>query len=291
MTKKNIWRYIPFDTFTAAENMAIDEMILEKVAKKNHPNTIRFYQWKKTTASIGRNQSLLAEIDEKELKERDFDFVRRISGGGAVLHDAKYEITYAIICRIPDMPEQYPKKIEFKDNIPDRYQIILESLAEGLRELGVSIDAKKIHCPALLMNGKKISGNAQAIRKNTLLQHGTILLKVDPEVMYKVLKAPEGVSYTKMVQSVRSKVAGILDVSESSEENIHGESSVNTKKTQNEKENELKPHEIVQYLKQGFQKIFDIKLREQPLKKEERKEIKKLEKKRYKNDEWTNRFP
>ena len=85
----------------------------------------------------------------------------------------------------------------------------MESIASGLEKIGVPVDAEKIHCPALLTGGKKISGSAQIIRNNVLLQHGTILLDVDPEFMYKVLKAPIGVSYTKMVQSVRSKVIGI----------------------------------------------------------------------------------
>jgi lipoate-protein ligase A len=56
-----------------------------------------------------------------------------------------------------------------------------------------------------------VSGNAQVVRGAVVLQHGTLLLAVDPELMYTVLRAPEGVPPQRVVASVRAKVAGIVD--------------------------------------------------------------------------------
>ena len=57
------WRYLPLDVRNGFWNMALDEAILEMVIGKKSPNTLRFYKWKPSTASIGRNQSLNNEIN------------------------------------------------------------------------------------------------------------------------------------------------------------------------------------------------------------------------------------
>jgi len=256
----NKWRYIPFGTYSGAENMAIDETLLEAVIAGESANVIRFYRWQPTTATIGLHQSLSAEIDFHAAKESGVEVVRRITGGGAVLHDTLGEITYAVICRIKDIPTHLPDRRVYADTISPRYRAILESLAVGLESLGVSIDVGKIHCPALLTQGKKLSGSAQPIR--------TILLTVNPEFMYRILKAPIGVNYTKMVQSVRAKVTGIL--------NDH---------------TRLQDDVIVDALKEGFCHIFNMKLKPQPLSLKEQKYIEQLKNMKYTTPEWLAKYP
>ncbi|MHA1476507.1 MAG: lipoate--protein ligase family protein [Promethearchaeota archaeon] len=266
---KTKWRYIPFGTYSGSKNMAIDEALLNSVINGNSQNTIRFYQWNPTTASIGKHQSFSAEIDEKATKSQKVDIVRRISGGGAVLHEALGEITYAVICRLEDLPKIEKTQHNFDDSISTRYKVILEALACGIEKLGMPINIGKIHCPALFTEGKKISGNAQIIRKNVLLQHGTILLKVFPERMYEILRAPVGISYTYMVKSVRSKVTGIMQQSKDSE--IHYEN-------------------IVSVMKSGFEDVFNISLEKVPFSPEEEAEIDSLIKIRYGNKKWLKKY-
>ena len=249
--------------------MAIDETLLNSVINGNSPNTIRFYQWNPTTASIGKHQSFSAEIDEKATKSHKVDIVRRISGGGAVLHEALGEITYAVICHLEDLPKIEKTQHIFEDSISNRYKVILEALACGIEELGMSINIGKIHCPALFTDGKKISGNAQIIRKNVLLQHGTILLKVFPERMYEILRAPVGKSYTYMVNSVRSKVTGIM---------------------QQSKDTDFNYGEIVSVMKSGFEHVFNISLEKVPFSPEEEAEIDSLSKNRYENEKWLKKY-
>lgn len=247
--------------------MAIDETLLNSVINGNSSNIIRFYQWSPTTASIGKHQSFSAEIDEKTTKSQKVDMVRRISGGGAVLHEAIGEITYAVICRLEDLPKIDKTMHNFDDSISTRYKVILEALACGIEKLGLPINIGKIHCPALFTDGKKISGNAQIIRKNVLLQHGTILLKVFPERMYEILRAPVGISYTYMVKSVRSKVTGIMQQSK----------EINYKK-------------IVSVMKSGFKDVFNISLDTIPFSLEEEAEIDSLSKNKYKTEKWLKKY-
>ena len=265
---KTKWRYIPFGIYSGPKNMAIDETLLNSVINGNSPNTIRFYQWIPSTASIGMHQSYSAEIDENAAKSQKVDVVRRISGGGAVLHESLGEITYAVICRLEDLPKIEKTQHIFDESISKRYKVILEALACGIEELGMSINIGKIHCPALFIDGKKISGNAQIIRKNVLLQHGTILLKVFPERMYEILRAPEGKSYTYMVNSVRSKVTGIMQ----------------------SKDTEFHYEEIVSVMKSGFEHVFNISLEKVPFSPEEEAEIDSLSKNKYENEKWLKKY-
>lgn len=273
MVEMKQWRYIPFETNNGPKNMAIDEILLERVIKSESPNILRFYKWKPSTATIGMHQSLNAEIDLSSAKQNNVNVVRRITGGGAVLHDAVGEITYSVICRLSDIPDLKNSPREYDSSIPLRYQVILESLAFGLEKMGVNIDVGKIHCPALLTQGKKISGNAQIIRSGVLLQHGTILLSVEPEFMYQILKAPVGVSYTKMVQSVRSKVIGIRQNDESNNDLM-----------------KLSEDDIVDKLKVGFQNIFEIDFITEKLSNEENLEAENLAKIKYSSKKWLEKY-
>jgi len=197
------WRNLPLEVRNGFWNMALDEAILQKAIKNSVPNTLRFYKWKPSTASIGRNQSLRDEIDIEFAKEKGFNVVRRITGGGAVFHDETRELTYSIVCPIKTLEALGAKKVI------EQFEIITQGIILGLMNYGLKPEKDIMHCPAILLDGKKFSGNAQVRRKGFILQHGTILLDFDPELMYSVLKAPENVGKSRMVRSVRSKCIGI----------------------------------------------------------------------------------
>ncbi|MHA1777672.1 MAG: lipoate--protein ligase family protein [Promethearchaeota archaeon] len=268
------WRLIPFSTADGYRNMAIDEILLEEVIQGKSPNTLRFYKWEPTTATIGKHQSLSAEIDMDFANSNGVQVVRRITGGGAVLHDSDKEITYSIIVRLSDIPQNINSPRTYDLKVPQRYIAVLESLAQGLEKLGYSIDIGKIHCPVLLSQGKKLSGNAQIIRKDVLLQHGTILLDVDPEFMYSVLKAPVGVSHSKMIQSVRSKVTGL--------------NSINSKENSTKS---IQESALLGAFQKSFEQIFKMKLEEKSLTSEEINAVSRLVAKKYATLEWLRKFP
>jgi lipoate-protein ligase A len=203
------WRFISLETFDGYWNMALDEAILQSVIEKKSPNTIRLYKWSPSTVSIGRNQSLLSEVDLDFIKNNRFNVVRRITGGGAVFHDEYREITYSIVC-----PLEFLEKLNAK-SVMEQFEIIEMGIISGLQFYGLKPEKGIIHCPAIFLEGKKFSGNAQLRRKRHILQHGTILLELDPELMYSALKAPHNVSKSRMVRSVYSKCTGIKEHLES----------------------------------------------------------------------------
>jgi len=148
------WRLIPLKTHNAFMNMAIDEAILVSRIKNLVPNTIRFYQWNPSAISIGKNQDINEQIYPKALTKYGVDVVRRTSGGGAVYHDQKGEITYSITAMKNDLGSDFTSV----------YTKIYSAIIDSLRLLGIPADFVKgniKNCPNLTVDGKKISGSAQ----------------------------------------------------------------------------------------------------------------------------------
>lgn len=255
------WRLIPLKVNNGYWNMALDEAILRSVINRKSPFTIRFYKWKPSTISIGRNQSLSGEVNLKIAKIKGFNVVRRISGGGAVFHDENGEITYSIVCSLKFLEKLNAKKVI------KQFELIENCIIEGLTNYGLKPEKGIIHCPAIFLNGKKFSGNAQIRKNGYLLQHGTILLEIDPELMYSVLKAPNNVSKSKMVKSVYSKCIGIKEELTDYDEN-----------------------DFLYSLKRGFETILSIKLEEIDFYKFEKEIAKTLMIDKYSNEKWTKKY-
>ena len=179
-------------------NMGLDEALLESVAVGGQA-ALRFYGWNPPAVSIGYFQRLNEEVDMEKARQLGFDIVRRISGGGAVLHNS--ELTYSII-----MPLDHPLAGK---TIGESYQIICPALIRGLAILGIQGVFSGIN--DILVEGKKISGNAQTRRKSCLLQHGTILLNCDVEIMFEVLKVPEEKNKGKLISDAKDRVTSLSD--------------------------------------------------------------------------------
>ncbi len=188
------WRVLPFKTYNAAENMAIDEHLLNTVSRGDAP-TIRFYGWKPEAVSIGYFQSVYEEVDIEKCKSDGIEIVRRITGGGAVFHSE--EITYSLIA---------PEKM-FERDIIKSYKTICLPIITALKKIG--LDAKFVPINDIVVGNKKISGNAQTRRKKVLLQHGTILYDVDVERMFSYLKVPDEKIKDKIIKNVKERVAGV----------------------------------------------------------------------------------
>jgi lipoate-protein ligase A len=173
---KEQWRLLKTNFSTAFTNMAVDRAVLVTSSEDKVSPTVRFYGWKPSAISIGYFQSLEEEVDLDTCRKLGVDYVRRITGGGAVFHDE--ELTYSIV--IPETHPQIPK------NIMKSYGRICGAVMKGLENLG--IESKYAPINDIITGGKKISGNAQTRKAKIVLQHGTVLTDVDVDKMFSVLK-------------------------------------------------------------------------------------------------------
>lgn len=173
-------------------NMAIDEAVM-----LGGTPTLRFYNWDPPAVSIGYFQGIEQEVDLAKCAQMGVDVVRRLTGGGAVFHEA--ELTYSLI-----LPEK--SKVVSHD-ILESYGQICGFVVEGLRKLGLPAEFKPIN--DIIVNGRKISGNAQTRRGGMILQHGTVLLDVDVKKMFSLLKVPDEKLRDKMITAAEERVTSV----------------------------------------------------------------------------------
>lgn len=252
------WRLLTFEMYNAFMNMAIDEAMLRARIENLGPNTVRFYCWKPSAVSIGRFQSIDDEVYLANCRKRCIDVVRRISGGGTVYHDVRSEITYSVVADKKDLGAS---------DISTVYSKIYAGLDEAIKGLGLRADFNKGNvktCPSLTVNGMKISGSAQSHKKDVVLQHGTLLVDVDLEKMFNLLRVPWAKTCMEVVNVAKSKITSI----------------------KKELGRDVSISEVYDALVAGFQSALNIKLVESKLTCYEKELAEKLCSEKYATDNW-----
>ena len=134
----------------------------------------------------------------------------------------------------------------------------------NLQKLGIQAEFKPINDIVLKSSQKKISGNALTRREGVVLQHGTILRKVNLEKMFFVLKIPDEKYKTKMISSAKERVSSL-------------ELELGTAPSF---------REIREALKAGFEETFEIDLVQEKITPEELKEAEEIANNVFQNEEW-----
>ena len=212
------WRYLPYHVFTGAENMAIDEALLLTMASSANPQPLlRFYGWNPATLSLGYAQSFQREVDEEACQLEGIDIVRRPTGGRAVLH--QYELTYSLIA-----PEHDPN---VSGTVIKSYLKISQGLLMGLQNLGIPAEmvasggtegASSAACfdaPSwyeLVVGGRKLVGSAQMRKEGMLLQHGSIILHMDSDLLFRLLKFSSEASRQRLLTGFKAKACALDEV-------------------------------------------------------------------------------
>ena len=163
-----------------AVNMAIDEALLQRIGNGETPPVIRLYGFSPPTLSLGAFQRIRNKLLLPKLREDGVTYVRRPTGGQAVLHDN--ELTYAVILSRDHF--EHLKKREI-------YKFSAGLLLEGLKNLGIrgiSVRQRRgnLYNPDCFRStgeyeisgqaGKKLIGSAQIMTRNGSLQHGSFPL-------------------------------------------------------------------------------------------------------------------
>ena len=149
-----------------------------------------FFMWQvKPTVIFGRNQLIDTEVDVEYCKLNDIEMYRRKSGGGCVYADLN-NIMFSYITPISNVNFTF-----------DRYMLMIEHM---LRRLG--INAKTTGRNDILIDGKKVSGNAFYRLPDRSIVHGTMLYDTDVEKMARSTTPSEAKLKSKGVESVRQHV-------------------------------------------------------------------------------------
>lgn len=235
--------------------MAIDESIMLAIKEERAPPTLRFYRWKPSAVSIGTFQGMHDEVAIDFCKSEGIDYIRRITGGGAVFHDYNGEITYSIL-----MPKKHPLA---RTDIIESYKLLCGGIVKALDYIGID-DAEFKPINDIIANGRKVSGNAMTKRHGCVLQHGTVLLDLDVNLMFAILKVPQEKISDKMIADVKERVTSIRDILE----------------------REVTMEELRSAMQRGFADALDIDLEKSSLSKQEVEIAEQLAQEKYSTDSW-----
>ena len=172
-------------------NLAAEEYVLKNF------NENCFMLWRnRPSIIVGKHQNTLAEINIDYVKENNIDVVRRLSGGGAVFHD------------LGNLNFTFIKNVNKEENLVD-FKKYTQPVIAVLNHLGV--DAKFEGRNDIMINGRKVSGNAEHVFKRRVLHHGTLLFSSVMADLSQALKVNPLKYQDKGVKSVRSRVTNISE--------------------------------------------------------------------------------
>lgn len=220
----NQFRLLQTGFQSGAFNMALDEALWETFASQvaagaNPAPILRFYGWQPTALSLGYAQRADKEVNFEACTALGIDWVRRPTGGRAILHEPT-ELTYSLITSNHD-----PR---FSGGVLESYRKISAALVAGLERLSIAPEVadkdkrgadssstaacfEAASAYEITWDGKKIIGSAQARRGNILLQQGTILLAVDVAKLFEVLKTPPRLTKAEAISQVSAKLTSIKE--------------------------------------------------------------------------------
>ena len=180
------WRIINTGALDGASNMAVDEALLCCFNPAHSRPVLRLYGWSPPTFSIGRFQQAGEVLDLEKCAAAGVPVVQRMTGGGAIYHTE--ELTYSLVCA--------PHHIPDATSVPDSFRLLTRFLLRFYRQLGLDACHAADYFPAgalsrernsfcyagkedydIVINGKKIGGNAQRRLRRVIFQHGSIPLQ------------------------------------------------------------------------------------------------------------------
>jgi lipoate-protein ligase A len=181
----NAWRFIDTGDLGGAANMAVDEALLACFDPETSRPVFRLYGWDPPALSLGRFQKACEVLDRQKCAAAGIIPVRRITGGGVIYHAD--EITYSLVCAPRHVPPASSIKESFR--VLTSFLIrfyeglgLVPSYAAEFRPILPGLGERSAYCFAgketydILIEGKKIGGNAQRRKKNVIFQHGSIPL-------------------------------------------------------------------------------------------------------------------
>lgn len=274
MSDNRSWRLITSIAMSGALNMAIDESILEAVAGRDKPPTLRLYAWSPPCLSLGHAQQY-SDIDPERISEQGWSVVRRSTGGRAILHTD--ELTYAVIA-----PINHP---DLAGGVMPSYKRLSRALLSGLDYLGLEVSIAPdvqmseqersnpicFEIPSayeIEVAGQKLLGSAQVRRVKGVLQHGTLPLKGDITRVCEALYFTDEEARQKAKERLRGRAVTLSE--------LLGD--------------EVSFSQVAGALVHGFQDALGWQLQESDLSPAELDRALELKRDRFANPEWTKRI-
>ncbi len=170
-------------------NLALEEYVFEKLDQSEE----YFMLWQNdNTIVVGKYQNTAQEINQAFVDENHIRVARRLSGGGAVYHD-RGNLNFTFIVSEKDHGLQFSQFI----------QPVIRALAK------LGIHAEFTGRNDITIDGKKISGNSQYVKRGRIMHHGCILVDSNLTNVSEALRPKEAKFESKSAKSVAARVTTI----------------------------------------------------------------------------------
>lgn len=267
------WRLLITKIDNGPTNMAIDHAIMEAVAEGRVPPTLRLYAWEPPCLSLGYTQPA-SDVDRNRLQACGWQFVRRLTGGRAILHTD--ELTYSVTVQA-DNPI-------VAGDIVESYRRLSRALLDCLHTLGADVESEKraaaqphtkgpvcFEVPShyeITANNKKLVGSAQVRKMGVVLQHGSLPLTGDITRICDALIFPGDDERERVRERVQRRAATLEEILN----------------------RPISWDEAAGTLANSFRDVFDLTLVEDTLTSDELKRAEHLCIEQYTSDGWNLRF-
>jgi len=192
------WRLLDTGIRSAAENMALDDVVLGCRSDNLIPNTIRFLRFNPPAVLVGYHQDIEHEVRLDYVTRNKIDVSRRLTGGGAIYFD-KTSLGWEIIAS--------RDSIGCHHGMEELFKVMCEGPVHALNMLGIRAAFRSKN--DIEVNGRKISGTGGVERDNAFLFQGTLLVDFDIETMIRALRIPIVKLKDKELRSAKERVTCI----------------------------------------------------------------------------------
>lgn len=170
-------------------NMDKDRWMFERVESGENLIILRIYAWQPRAISLGAHQNI-QDLNWDLINELNLTVVRRLTGGGAILHENELTYSWAV-----------PRAFFGDQSVQATLEWSSQALVSFYQSLGLqakpahqayqnaTLGMRTVACYAgkerwdLVVHGRKIGGNAQRRGRRAIFQHGSIPLYLDWELI------------------------------------------------------------------------------------------------------------
>jgi lipoate---protein ligase len=167
---------------TAAENLALDEALLERADQSEQPaEVLRLWEPRSLMVVLGSSSRAADEVKLDECRQGSVPVLRRPSGGATIVTGPGC-LMYAVVLSCELRPNLR--------SIERAHRFVLDTIAEPLQKKLIELDIHRAGTSDLAISERKFSGNSLRCKRTHLLYHGTLLYKFPIDQIEKLLGMP-----------------------------------------------------------------------------------------------------
>lgn len=176
---------------TPAENLALDEALLDWCESGNGTETLRFWESPEYFVVVGYANKVDQEVNRHACEADGIPILRRCSGGGTVLQGPGC-LNYNLVLRIEGNPD-VQTITQTNHYVMERQRDAISQALQRWNPTAPDNQSSAVQVRGhtdLTIGTLKFSGNAQRRKRHFLVFHGTFLLNFDLPLVSKYLRMP-----------------------------------------------------------------------------------------------------